>query len=1251
MMFGKRGTTVQQSPHIEPNLVLKFQFRFGTSWDYFCLSIGLVCSIISGISQPILALVSGRITNVLLIYPPHSSEFRVKAYENVYIFLGIGVFIFITNFIQYMCFHSCCTRIIAKMRHEYVRAILRQNAGWFDKNHSGALTTKLNDNMERIREGIGDKLGLLLRGCAMFIAAVIISFIYEWRLALMMLGVAPSTCIIMSLMARMTSTTMSELAGVGKAGSIAEESLMGVRTVQAFNGQQEMVDRYSVELARGKAYAVWKGFWSGLLGGFFFFVLFSFMGCGILYGGYLLKVGIITTPGDVFIVVMSMLLGAYFLGLISPHLMVLLNARVAAATIYQTIDRVPKIDVYSKVGRSLDNVSGRVVFDNVHFRYPSRKDVKVLNAMSLVIEPGQTVALVGHSGCGKSTSVGLLTRLYEAEAGRVTLDGCDVRELNIEWLRNTIGIVQQEPCLFNDTVAGNLQMGDPQLSVEQMVYVCKMANAHDFIMKLPMAYDTYIGDGGVQLSGGQKQRIAIARTLARDPKVLLLDEATSALDAQSESIVQSALNNASRGRSTIVIAHRLSTIRDADKIVYFEKGQIAEQGTHEQLVALRGRYYDLVKAQQFVPEAEEVEEEEIDLDDHDSQTGFQTSRPTVPSRSGYDEFVRGQSLNDSFGGQTHSAEADAEGEAHALEVKRVMEEDGVISAGFYDIYKNAQGNYHWMLLGLVTAMARGLELPALALIFGYVFQAFTFIPWGADMMHRYLLHHPDFVSNLFYEGPMFQSIFFAIVSENLAMRFRVESFKNMLYQDASYFDNPAHTPGKLITRLATDAPNIKAVIDGRALQVIYAVTAVIACVVIGFINCWQVRMLAILAATMIGLAKTIMDKNIELIKNDEAGRIAIETIENVRTIQLLTRMSEFYSKYEAASKLQKRSELTKGIFEGINFTISQSFTYIMICFTYAVGIHIIYTEQKTQDKVFRTIIAMLLGSVAVMNSSAYFPEFVKARTAAGLLFSMIYRKAKTGDADVGEKPTIRGNILFEDVKFSYPQRPRQPVMRGLQFSAQRGQTVALVGPSGSGKSTIISMLERFYDASAGHVRFDGLDIKTLSLNHLRTQMALVGQEPRLFSGTIKENICFGLGEVPMEQVDRALELANAKRFLANLPAGIDTEVGEKGTQLSGGQKQRIAIARALVRDPKILLLDEATSALDSESERAVQEALDQAREGRTCITIAHRLSSIQNADVIVYVENGKVRESGSHSQLMQRRGRYYQLIKKQDLAA
>uniref|UniRef100_A0A1I7US71 ABC transporter domain-containing protein n=3 Tax=Caenorhabditis tropicalis TaxID=1561998 RepID=A0A1I7US71_9PELO len=1124
-------------------------FRYAKAFDHFLLFVGVICAIISGVSQPVLTIIAGRVTNALLVYAPHTKQFRNKATENVYIFLGIGIFVTVTNYIQYMCFQHCCSRIMAQMRHRYVYSVLRQNAGWFDKNHSGTIATKLNDSMERIREGIGDKLGVLLRGVAMLIASIVVAYIYEWRLACMMLGVAPTCVGCMSLMARqMTATTVKELGGVEKAGSIAEESLMGVRTVQAFNGQEEMVERYRVELNKGRKFAIWKGFWSGLYGGLFFFWLFAFQGCGFLYGAYLLKVGIITSPGDVFIIVMAMLLGSYFLGLISPHLMVLLNARVAAASIYETIDRVPKIDPYSKKGRFLDKVIGEVKFENVHFRYPTRKDAKILNGLNLTIQPGTSVALVGHSGCGKSTSVGLLTRLYEPEAGNVTIDGTDVRELNIEYLRNVVGIVQQEPILFNDTIHNNLLLGNPNATREKMIEVCKMANAHDFIENMPKGYDTLIGDGGVQLSGGQKQRVAIARTMIRDPKVLLLDEATSALDAQSESIVQSALNNAAKGRTTIMIAHRLSTIREADKIVFFEKGVIVEAGNHAELVQLGGRYYDLVKAQAFKPDNEPNDEieEEIDLGPsasafHSRQSSFTSS---IRSMSGAEAFRRGTLGADSFAGGKSSARADAENAAFAEEVAKVMEQDGKVSAGYLDISK---------------------------------------------------------------------------MQKETTLQYSLQS-----------------------------------VVDSRMLQVLYALSAIIANIVIAFIYCWYLAILGtaliiLLAVTMCGLAYKISLLNMKQIQDDEAGRIAIEIIENVKTIQLLTRCEHFFDHFQKSSKSQKRSELKKGLIEAVNYTITQSFMYYMMCFCFALGIRLIYQGNKSSQDVFQGNIAMLLTAMGVMNSAQYFPEFVKAKTAAGLLFNIIYRKPRTGDLLEGTKPEIRGNILFEDVKFSYPQRPHQPIMKGLQWTALRGQTVALVGPSGSGKSTCIGMLERFYDVTGGVLRIDGKDIRDLLLFHLRTQMALVGQEPRLFAGTIKENICLGLENVPMEKINHALELANANRFLANLPAGIETDVGEKGSKLSGGQKQRIAIARALVRDPKILLLDEATSALDSESERAVQEALDRAREGRTCITIAHRLSSIQNSDVIVYIENGRVQEAGNHKQLLNKKGKYYELIQKQDL--
>ena len=468
----------------------------------------------------------------------------------------------------------------------------------------------------------------------MLAAALVVSFAYEWRLALMMLTLTPVSCAIMALLAQKTKgSTMKELNYIAQAGIIAEESIMGVRTVQAFNGQDEMVTRYRTELSKGTKHGIRTEQWGGFLMGSLFFLTYAFLGTGILFGSYLLQLGIMSNPGHVFICISSQFLGIFFIGLISPHLMTLLNARVAAAVIYETIDRIPKDSDSSIKGKRLENPLGKVEFKNVQFRYPGRKDAQVLDGFSFTVEPGQTVALVGHSGCGKSTAVGLLTRLYDFDAGSITIDGVDVRDLNLQHLRQIIGIVQQEPTLFNDTIAENIRICNPQISMDGLIEVCKMANAHEFIISLPKGYNTRIGDGGIQLSGGQKQRIAIARTLARNPKILLLDEATSALDAESEGIVQGALENAAKGRTTLVIAHRLSTIQNADKIVLLSGGQIVEQGTHLELISAAGHYANLVKAQMFMSEFSSPKGE---LLHRDRDRGMSV-------RSGEDEFRRSAS--------------------------------------------------------------------------------------------------------------------------------------------------------------------------------------------------------------------------------------------------------------------------------------------------------------------------------------------------------------------------------------------------------------------------------------------------------------------------------------------------------------------------------------------------------------------------------------------------------------------------------
>uniref|UniRef100_A0AC34G6H0 Uncharacterized protein n=1 Tax=Panagrolaimus sp. ES5 TaxID=591445 RepID=A0AC34G6H0_9BILA len=500
--------------------------------------------------------------------------------------------------------------------------------------------------------------------------------------------------------------------------------------------------------------------------------------------------------------------GAYHLGNAAPHLMVLLTARVAAATVYKTITRIPKIDPYSTEGRKLYDLQGKIGFKNVSFRYPSRPETKVLKDFSFECNAGQTIALVGQSGSGKSTIVGILNRLYEFESGHVTIDGVDIREMNVKWLRTIIGTVQQEPIIFNDTVENNIKQGCDSLTEKEMIEACKMASAHEFIQALPEGYATRIGEGGVQLSGGQKQRIAIARTLVRNPKILLLDEATSALDTHSEAMVQSALNNAAKNRTTIVIAHRLSTIRDADRIIVMHKGRFVESGTHHELLERKGGVYaKLVTAQELhnmnIDKKDGEEEVDGDLLSPDKPNAALTIASKTVRESIRESFMRDFLPSEHLG--------DAQTEAYDIEIEKI----GAKKASLGQIFVNARELWPILFIALGICCFNALSMPLNAFIYGQAFMMFE--NGRKDNVGD------AFMFFLFFVGlgvvsaiaAFFTTYLFGQIGEKLTMSMRVRAFRSIIYQDGSYFDNPAHTPGKLITRLATDAPNVKASMDTR----------------------------------------------------------------------------------------------------------------------------------------------------------------------------------------------------------------------------------------------------------------------------------------------------------------------------------------------------------------------------------------------------------------------------------------------------
>lgn len=475
----------------------------------------------------------------------------------------------------------------------------------------------------------------------------------------------------------------------------------------------------------------------------------------------------------------------------------------------------------------------------------------------------------------------------------------------------------------------------------------------------------------------------------------------------------------------------------------------------------------------------------------------------------------------------------------------------------------------------------------------------------------------------------------------------------LLYRPMSYFDSKETCPAFCVASMAQHAPYAMAALDYRLMINLSNLSASIIGVGIAVVFCWQLGVLgAVLSSSLLALTMLNIRISHKAHENkdreDRSSELAAEIIEQARSIQLAVVEKYFVESYVEQLRAASRFDHRIGLVDSVNFAVTQSFVFFCDMTCYILGTYLIYQGVQTTETVFFAFLGAQFSGWSIMYSAPYFPEIVKASGSARALFKLLCKEPAAFYED-GAKPTITGAITMDKVEFSYPSRPSLRIANGLSFTARQGEAIAVVGTSGCGKSTIINLLQRFYDIQYGALKLDGNRIGNINVRHLRDNIALVGQEPVLFEGTILENILLGTDIYSKDDAIEACRIANASKFIETLPEGYETDVGEKGRALSGGQKQRIAIARALVRRPRILLLDEATSALDAQSEKMVQDALSKAKVGRTVIIVAHRLSSIQNCDRILYIDNGVVVECGTHTELVQMNGKYARLVQAQDL--
>ncbi|KAL5722392.1 ABC-type xenobiotic transporter [Ranunculus cassubicifolius] len=1211
--------------------------------DKLLMTMGFLGSVGDGFITPLLLFIISKITNKIGLGTgddPHL--FLNTVTESCLSILYMSCGIFVTCFIEAYCWTRTGERQASRMIHRYLKAVLRQDVGYFDlkgSNTSEVVTSVTNDTLV-IQDVIGEKIPHFLMNVSMFIGSYIIAFVLLWRLAIV--GFPFAFILIMPglLYGRMSMELARKTREeYNKAGSVVEQAVSSVRTVYSFVGEIKTTNEFSAALQGTVKLGLKQGLAKGVAIGSngLTFAIWAFMAWYgsrmVMYHG--------AEGGTVFAVSSSIAIGGLALGAGLSNLKYFSEACSAGERIMGVIKRVPQIDTDNMKGDVLQSVVGEVEFRNLKFAYPSRPDSMIFQDFSLKVPAGKTMALVGGSGSGKSTVIALLQRFYDPIAGEILLDGVSISKLQLKWLRSQLGLVSQEPVLFATSIRENILFGKDDATFEEVLAASKNSNAHSFISQLPREYDTQVGERGVQMSGGQKQRIAIARAIIKAPRILLLDEATSALDSESERVVQEALDSASLGRTTIVIAHRLSTIRNADVIAVVQNGQVVETGSHDKLIEdENGLYSSLVRFQRMNKITGEdnnttltSSSSHVVKEDNHPSNRSSSKRPTIVSRT--------SSANSAIKHQGSLVEENIE-KIPVPSFKRLL----LLNAS----------EWKQACVGYTSAVFFGAVQPVYAYMLGSMISVY-FLTDHNEIKSKTRLYAFFFLGLAVFSLVIniCQHYSFAAMGEILTKRIRENMLSKILTFELGWFDQDENSSGAVCSRLAKDATVVRSLVGDRMALLIQTFSAVTVAAAMGLVIAWRLALVMIAVQPLIiicfyqrqVLLKRMSSKAVA--SQDESSKLAAEAVSNLQTVTAFSSQSRILEMFDRSQDGPRRDSIRRSWFAGLGLGLAQSLMSCTWALDYWYGGKLVSQDYITPKAVFQTFMVLVSTGRVIADAGSMTTDLAKGANTVASVFAVLDRFTRIEpDDEEGYRPEkLTGCIELNDIYFAYPARPSIMIFKGFSMTIEAGKSTALVGQSGSGKSTIIGLIERFYDPLKGKVIIDGRDVRSYHLRSLRKHIALVSQEPTLFGGTIRENIEYGSSEkVDEAEIINAARAANAHDFIATLKDGYDTWCGDRGLQLSGGQKQRIAIARAILKNPAVLLLDEATSALDSQSEKVVQEALDRMMVGRTSILVAHRLSTIQNCDLIAVLDKGVVLEKGTHSSLLGKgpTGAYHGLV-------